>query len=136
MSWFGKKREHKLPKFPPNAASTFKNLCVLVPESELALLKVVCNKHFDQEQAEALVESNQYNFIESEDVQRTCTFLLDQYYRQTDENRKLIVGAVRYAALSEDPFDDHTFASGMTDDKQILNYVLEELDIHNHYLKI
>ena len=61
---------------------------------------------------------------------------MDIYPNRSDTEKKLIVGAVRYSVSTHDPFCDETFASGMTDDKQVLNHVLEELDIHDRYLTL
>ena len=65
-----------------------------------------------------------------------CSFLLDQYEAVSPSKRPLIVGAVRYFAVADDPFDDETFSSGLFDDVRVVNYVLEELGFQDQCLDV
>ena len=48
--------------------------------------------------------------------------------------RPKIAGAVRYFVAGDDPFDDSIFASGLFDDQRIVNHVLEELGLNEHFV--
>jgi hypothetical protein len=65
-----------------------------------------------------------------------CNYLLDRYNDYPEKLKKLIIGAVRYVAISDDPFDDGTFATGFFDDMRIVNHVLEKLGIEDRYFTI
>ncbi len=135
MIFFGKKRKHKLPKFPPFVRPEFERLCEELDAEALKQLSHSLKSHFavNSEQS-ADNEESKYNAKEAQAVFIVCKFLLDIYPSRTQSEQRLIAGAVRYAASENDPFCDHTFASGMTDDKQVINYVLEELKIEDRYL--
>jgi len=132
---FGKKSKHPLPKFPPDVAAAFKAMCeTLTDENKLRELREAVakallemrrqarkNPHIDLDGAEALVDR--------------CFFLLDHYAEYPPDLQALIIGAVRYFAVGDDPFDDEGFASGLFDDVKVMNYVLEKLGIEDRYLK-
>lgn len=135
MIFSRKKRRHPLPKFPPNVAKTFKDLCKDLPEVKIERLQKAVNKHFQKKIAEDGPSTN-YDDFEAKEILKVCNHLLDSYQNYPPDKQRLIIGAIRYAASTDDPFSDQMFASGMTDDKQVLNYVLEELDIHGHFLEL
>ncbi len=134
MIFFGKKRKHKLPKFPPFVRPAFESYCAELDSDGLKLLGKALQTHFSSNSAANDGPETHYSDKEARDVFEVCKYLLTLYPSRNPAEQKLIVGAVRYAASSDDPFCDHTFASGMTDDKQVINYVLEELKIEDRYL--
>lgn len=133
LMFFKKKRKYPLPKFPPHVASIFRSLCILLDDSELGILLNAVNEHFKRAKLERHPESN-YNQQDANEIMECCKYLLENYSQYSDKHKELIIGAVRYAASSDDPFCDNTFASGLSDDKQVLNHVLEELGLHDRYL--
>ncbi len=70
------------------------------------------------------------------ELAKCCNVLLDRYENFSDKQRALVVAAVRYFAGANDPLSDEEFASGLWDDKRIMNYVLEQLGIEDMYLKL
>lgn len=132
---FFKKRKHKLPKFPATVAPTFKQLCEVIDQDGIADLRKAIDDTLDQLYENKDKESN-VDIESAEALGERCRFLLDQYDNYPPEKQKLIVGAVRYFAIADDPFDDATFATGYFDDMKIINYVLEELEIEGHYFEI
>ena len=132
---FWKSRKHKLPKFPPEAAAIFHELCTPFELDQIEILRVAVNKHFEKEIAADHSGTN-FDPNEAREIQQACNDLLDIYPHYPKNLQALIIGAVRYAAASDDPFCDRTFASGLDDDKRIVNYVFESLNLEGHYLKI
>lgn len=128
-----KKRKHPLPKFPSSVAETFRKLCEVLNEEDILELKQIVLKN--REVASDLkAENDAYDLESADKLTEACLYLLEHYFDFRPEKQKLVVGAVRYFAVSDDPFSDATFASGFHDDKCIVNYVLEELNIHDRYL--
>jgi hypothetical protein len=132
---FWKRKLHKLPKFPPNVIPTFYSLCQVVGEEEISALREAVNHSFRA--LEGTADDNHYVDLETaRDLEELCYFLLSVYKEYPQIKQRLIVGAVRYIAIAEDPFDDSIFASGYFDDKRILNFVLNELGIEGKFLKV
>lgn len=134
MIFFGKKRKHKLPKFPPFVRPEFERFCGDLDSEGMKLLEQAVYSHFAGNSSHSASQDTNFSEKEAKEIFDTCKFLLSLYPTRTPAERRLIIGAVRYAASADDPFCDHTFASGMTDDKQVINYVLEELKIEDRYL--
>jgi hypothetical protein len=62
--------------------------------------------------------------------------LLDRYSEFAAYEQSLIVGAVRYFAIADDPFDDETFATGFYDDMRVMNYVMEEIGVEGKFFDV
>ncbi len=135
MGLFGKSRRHKLPKFPASVIPTFKMLVEVLPSHEVAALHtdldVFLEKFREASKTEPIID-----FVDAEELAAICHYLLEHYDDFDNKGKSLIVAAVRYVAVADDPFSDSTFASGFYDDKKVVNYVLESLDIHDKYLKL
>ena len=123
---FGKKRLHKLPAFPPNAASIFKRLCAKIPVEKLPELE----QELRQNVAE-LIEASKGNRkldISLVDVLfDRSLYLLRVYPDVTPLQQSYIIGAIRYFVMEDDVFSELEFATGLNDDIQIMNHVLEEV---------
>ena len=132
---FWKKRKYNLPKFPPNVIPQFNKLCEDLNDNEFAELSLLVKKNFEAEFAIGRDEDN-FTVDEAREVEKVCLFLIDEYHKFPTDKKRLVVGALRYCAISDDAFDDRAFASGMTDDQQVLNYVLEELGVEDKFIKI
>ena len=63
-------------------------------------------------------------------------FLLDNFEQFQPSKQPLVVGAVRYFAVADDPFHDAIFSSGFHDDMCVMNYVLEDLGIEDRYFDV
>ena len=119
-------QKHKLPKFPPEVTTTFYAYCEavdpevvpqLLEELEQCLLELKemsqSNQKVDMEMVRALAE-----------VSRD---LLNRYDTFDSDHRSLIIGAIRYFVILDDPLPDTGFASGFTDDVMVMNHVLEQI---------
>ena len=134
MIFFGKKRKHKLPKFPAFVRPEFERLCEQLDTDSVKKLGQALRSHFADNSESAEKSDSNFDPDEAKQILSVCEYLLSIYLERNAREQALIAGAVRYAASNDDPFCDHTFASGLVDDKQVINYVLEELDIHDRYL--
>jgi uncharacterized membrane protein YkvA (DUF1232 family) len=132
---FFKRRKHKLPKFPPEVRPAFYGLCELLNNEQILSLREAVENNFSELYAEAI--DNDYIDIEVARLfHKKCVLLLNKYQEFSDSKKKLIIGAVRYIAIAEDPFDETIFASGYHDDKLVLNHVLEEIEMEEHCVPI
>jgi hypothetical protein len=125
MFW-RKRSKHHLPKFPSSVAPTFRMLCEPLPIEELEELKRIVDDNYD-DFVERKRENQNLDLAGARQLTERCHFLLDRYNDMNEPERALIIGAVRYFAIGEDPYDDETFASGLFDDKMVMNHVLERL---------
>ncbi len=131
--WKKEKKKYPLPKFPATVIPTFKSLCALCTELEITELQSMVN----QTEQLLLARSEKNDDIDIEASQQlieACRYLLNRYFDFDNEKKPYIVGAVRYFVVGDDPFDDSIFASGLFDDQRIINFVLEELGVHDRYL--
>jgi hypothetical protein len=124
---FWKKRtKHPLPKFPSSVAPTFRMLCEALPIEEIGELRHIVDDNYD-DFVERKRENQNLDLAGARQLTERCHYLLERYHDLSEEDRALVIGAVRYFAISEDPYDDETFASGLFDDKSVMNHVLERL---------
>lgn len=133
--WKKKRKQHNLPKFPDTVIPTFKHLSEAIPSDEIEELRKkveFCYNGF----VETSRKDETFDLKSAQDLVNCCHFLLNSYDDYNDDLKAQVIGAVRYFAIADDPFDDATFASGFHDDKKIMNYVLEELEIHDRYLDL
>ncbi len=130
-----KKKQHNLPKFPPAVLPTFEKLCIEIPEEEIPELmteyREVCKKR-----GEAAQKNPLFDKVLAAEIQNRCEQLLLVYPRITSAHRKLVIGAVRYCAAIQDGFSEDTFAAGLRDDAQVINYVLEEIGIEDAFIEL
>ncbi len=129
-----RRRKYPLPKFPGTVASTFQMLCAECAPKEIEELRAAVGETVKEHLARLAKSGMQDDGVEQ--VGDCCCFLLDKYQELSPKQRQLVIGAVRYFAVADDPFDDQTFASGLYDDKRVLNHVLEELGIEDRYLDV
>jgi len=132
---FWKTRTHKLPKFPHEIIPTFRQLCEVIPSDRIPPLREAVKANLEQIKEQA--QKNPSMDVEgAEALADMCNFLLDIYEDHPLAKKKLIIGAVRYFAVADDPFDDVMFASGFFDDMMVMNYVLEDLGIEEKYFSV
>lgn len=131
---FWKRRQHRLPKFPSNVIPTFKRLCEELPVEMLDDLRAAVD-HCLVELRGMLEKHPHLNLRLAEQIGDRCYLLIDNYPELDSKQRELVIGAIRYFAIAEDPYSEETFASGLIDDAKIVNYVLEELELFDSYLE-
>lgn len=130
-----RRRKHKLPKFPADIRDTFFRLCETLSVDNIESYRNEIKEVVQEQQKEA--KTNRYINLELIDaLQRACNKLLDIYPNLNPKHQALAIGAIRYFALSEDPFSDQHFASGMDDDAKVMNHVLEELGVEDMFIDL
>lgn len=130
---FWRRQKYRLPSFPAGARPLFKQLCEVLPPSDVNELREVVELSVADLQQKSLKNEN-IDLESAQDLKRVCLFLLDYYSDCPDDKKALIVGAVRYFAVADDAFDETIFASGFRDDKQVINHVLEKLGLEDWYI--
>lgn len=133
MLWFSKYKHH-LPKYPPEIAKIFKRLCETLDDKAIAELRVAVESLEDDVNDKR--EGSQLDCRSLMKLKDCCLMLLDRYKDYAPAEQALIVGAVRYVAVADDPLDDEIFASGLWDDKMIINYVLERIGLDAFYFPV
>lgn len=129
-------QRHRLPTFPPDAARIFRQLC---GELEVEYLDEIREKLAKSvEDLKAQVDRNKFpRHLETiEALAERSYYLLEVYPTLPLSRRALVIGAVRYFAVSDDALVDTRFASGFHDDARVMNHVLEQLKIHDRYIKL
>ena len=130
---FKRKNKYKLPQFPPNATKIFIKLCQNISFEECEKLRSDLNNHFENLSEKA--QKNHYLDLKSaKKIYENCIYLLDCYTNFNDYEKTLVIGAIRYFISNEDALDDDVFASGLVDDIQILNYVMQEVKILDRFI--
>jgi len=133
--WFKRRGEHDLPRFPETVIPTFKMLCEAIPVDEVPDLLDAVDQNF-REMQKAKQENERIDVQGAKQLAERCHFLLERYEAFTEEEQALVIGAVRYFAIAEDPYDDELFATGLFDDKKVMNYVLHRLGLDDHLLHL
>lgn len=124
--WPFSRNLHRLPKFPPQIIPLFRSLCTDISVEQLPQLQ----QEFSDLKTKILDENKGNRLFDkrlAEKIFEACEILLDSYAHATTSQRRLIVGALKYCIISEDPFPDTVFASGLRDDAKIVNHVLEQI---------
>lgn len=132
---FGRRSKYPLPKVPANVRTTFHNMCAVIPDEEVKELEHLVELAIEKTRDDAQ-NSNRIDLPTAEEVAARCRLLLEHYQEFTAKEKALVVGAVRYFVVEEDPFSDDVFASGFDDDAQVINHVLELLGIDGMYIEL
>lgn len=126
---------HQLPLFPPGVVSAFRSLCQILPDSELPKLREMLTSSLDSFMKVA-EDKPLLDVQGAKQIYEVCNYLLDIYPDSSSHQKSLIIGAIRYCVIDQDIFDDTVYVTGLFDDKKVINFVLESLNIHNKYLQI
>ena len=132
---FFRKKEHPLPKFPDTIIPTFRNMCEALSVDKLEDLKAELNACVDRLE-EAAHRNPNLNISLARQIAQRCDYLIQQYPEYSKRKQGLVIGAVHYFAIADDPFPEEEFATGFDDDARVMNHVLEELGIKNWYLDV
>ncbi len=133
--FFRKRRRHPLPKFPEQVIPTFRDLCEELTLEEVKQLEPEVDRCI--ENFEMLSKSYpQLNLGMAYQIAERARYLLKHYADFDSDERKLVMGAVRYFAVAEDPQSEKAFASGFHDDAKVMNHVLELLGLEELCLRV
>lgn len=128
-----KHRKHPLPSFPEGIKLKFYDLCELLDEEDLKILRLELGKHV----ADLLTrEKVKYDKESVKSIYDRALMLLDCYKSRNSKDKKSIIGAIRYFAVAEDLVSDEIFSTGLNDDIKIMNYVLEELGFGEYAIEL
>ncbi len=131
---FGRKR-HKLPKFPEHIIPGFERMCVSIPPEQVNALRMELFDYMGRVEKEHGGDP-MVNLGLAREIAQAASYLLDRYEEFKDSDRGLIVAAVKYFLSDGDGVADFQFASGLIDDAQVMNHVLEELGIKDKFIDI
>jgi hypothetical protein len=132
---FRKRTKHKLPSFPPGIAQTFESLCEALPATQVDDMKAEVSEGLEKLRTRSK-SNNRIDLATAEKLAQICNAMLESYENFNEDDRKLVVGAIRYFAIIDDPLPDTTFASGMEDDVRVMNHVLERLGMEDHIVDL
>jgi hypothetical protein len=128
-----RRKKYPLPKFPDNVAGEFRSLCEVLPEERVVeFIPEVqeCIDHFiDLAQRYPMIDVPRVR-----EIGRVSVELLTSYPNCSPKQKRLIIGAVRYFASTDDAVSETAFASGLDDDVRVLNHVCEILGREDLYL--
>jgi hypothetical protein len=127
-------KRYKLPKFPPELIPAFESVCEALPADSIDDY----HKEVDEVLAkcrEVAKNNTTINIPLAEEIANRAHILLDHYKEFDEKKRALVVGAIRYFAVMDDALPADVFASGMNDDANVMNYVLEEVGLEEHCIK-
>ena len=130
-----RRKQHKLPKFPPNIRQLFYSLCEPLPVEQVGIY----HKEVDQALAQILESARENELIDADLARQLadrCHMLLDVYTQFGRAQQSLIVGAIRYFAHEEDALSEEHFASGFNDDARVMNFVMDELGIEDYFISL
>lgn len=134
MSWCFQR--HRLPTFPPDAAQIFRQLCGELEVDYLNEVRELLTKSVEDLKAEVDRKKFPGHFATIDALAERSYYLLEVYPTLSSSSRSLVIGAIRYFAVSDDALVDTRFASGFHDDVRVMNHVLEQLKIHDRYIKL
>lgn len=127
-------KKYTLPKFPDTLIPRFKAGCEALHEGTIPELKSAVDKAVQE--AHKAIKNNPMVDVElATQLAEACHFLLDRYGEFDSTQREIVIGAVRYFAGEGDPISDVGFASGFVDDAKVINYVLQQLNITDRFLR-
>ena len=127
-----RRKRFPLPKFPPEVAPTFKRLCQRIDVEELPQLQSEIEATFRDIRAN--LDRLDERLIDA--LEQRCQLLLESYLQADSRQQAMILGALRYVALQDDPLDDAEFASGRDDDVMVVNHVLEALGLEDQAIEL
>lgn len=131
---FGSKK-HKLPKFPDYIPRGFSRLKALISDEEAKALQMELFDYMGRVEKERS-DDPMVNLELAREIGRVCSYLLEHYPEMKDSQKELVVGGVRYFISDGDGVADFEFASGLIDDAQVINHVLEETNIGGKFIDV
>jgi len=128
-------KKYKLPKFPDYIPKGFSRLKSIISDDEAKALQMELFDYMGRVEKEKS-EDPMVNLELAREIGRVCSYLLEHYAEMKDRQKELIVGGVRYFISDGDGVADFEFASGLIDDAQVINHVLEEADIGGKFIDV
>jgi len=130
-----KRKRHKLPAYPEYIAPGFKKMCIAIPVESIPAIQMELFEYMGRAEAEHSKDPV-VDLALAREIAQISSYLLEHYEELSKEDRGLVIAGVKYFISDGDGVDDFKFASGLVDDAQVINHVLEELDITDRYIDI
>lgn len=127
--------KYELPAFPKGVAKIFRAACEVWDQEMILKLRDAVKDYISQ--FEELHVKHEVGDLElAKSLARVSEMLLARYQGFDAEQKALVVGAVRYFIEDNDPLPDSGFSSGLLDDAQVMNHVLERLGIEGYFISV
>jgi uncharacterized membrane protein YkvA (DUF1232 family) len=130
-----KKKRFPLPKFPDYIPSGFNRLRETVSDEAAQALQLELFDYMGRVEKEK-TEDPMVNLQLAREIAQVSSYLLEHYKDFGDKQKSLIVAGVRYFISDGDGVADFEFASGLIDDAQVINHVLEEVGVEDKFIEV
>ncbi len=132
--FFGRKK-YKLPTFPDYIPAGFNRLKAKISKEEANALQMELFDYMGRVEKEKS-DDPMVNLNLAREIAQVCSYLLEHYDDFNDRAKSLIVAGVRYFISDGDGVADFEFASGLIDDAQVINHVLEEAEVTDKFIDV
>jgi hypothetical protein len=130
-----KKKRFPLPKFPDYIPSGFNRLRETISDEAAQALQLELFDYMGRVEKEK-TEDPMVNLQLAREIAQVSSYLLEHYKDFGDKQKSLIVAGVRYFISDGDGVADFEFASGLIDDAQVINHVLEEVGVEDKFIEV
>lgn len=132
--FFGRKK-YKIPTFPDYIPTGFNRLKAKISKEEANALQMELFDYMGRVEKEKS-DDPMVNLNLAREIAQVCSYLLEHYEDFSDRAKSLIVAGVRYFISDGDGVADFEFASGLIDDAQVINHVLEEAEVTDKFIDV
>ena len=130
-----KRKKHNLPNFPDYIPSGFNRLRETISDEAAQALQMELFDYMGRVEKEK-AEDPMVNLRLAREIAQVSSYLLEHYKDFGDKQKSLIVAGVRYFISDGDGVADFEFASGLIDDAQVMNHVLEEVEVADKFIEV
>jgi uncharacterized membrane protein YkvA (DUF1232 family) len=130
-----KRKKHNLPKFPDYIPSGFNRLRETISDEAAQALQMELFDYMGRVEKEKS-EDPMVNLKLAREIAQVSSYLLEHYKDFGNKQKSLIVAGVRYFISDGDGVADFEFASGLIDDAQVMNHVLEEVEVADKFIEV
>jgi hypothetical protein len=128
---FTSKRIHQLPRFPAGVCAHYKAMSKEVNSDDLRVLESEVRR-YPWKLARGEGSRNGLPLELAHSLGDISLLLIKKYEELSPRERAMVVGAIRYFVDENDCFPESTYGAGLTDDAEVMNFVLEELNLKHH----
>jgi hypothetical protein len=129
------RKKYKLPTFPDYIPAGFNRLKARLSKEEATALQMELFDYMGRVEKEKS-DDPMVNLALAREIAQACSYLLEHYEDFSDSGKSFVVAGVRYFISDGDGVADFEFASGLIDDAQVINHVLEEVGVEDRYIDV
>ncbi len=129
------RRKYKLPTFPDYIARGFSRLRETLDKSGATALQMELFDYMGRVEKEKS-DDPMVNLVLAREIAQACSYLLEHYEDFSDSGKSFVVAGVRYFISDGDGVADFEFASGLIDDAQVINHVMEEVGVEDKFIDV